>query len=61
MMSIKTTKMILKGVGVALAVCSAVSMAESCSLGMNNKSTKKMIKKAVGKMDDIADMVMSYM
>lgn len=57
----KTTKMIMKCVGVTLAVCSAVSMIEGCSMGMSNKSTKKMIKKAVNKMEDVADIVMSVL
>lgn len=60
-MSMKTAKMIMKGVGIALAVCSAVSMMEGCSMGMSNKSTKKMIKKAVNKMEDMADIVMSVL
>lgn len=60
-MSIKSAKMMLKCVGVAMAVGAAMMMGESCMLSSSSKSSKKMIKKAVGKMEDIADTVMAFM
>ncbi len=60
-MSIKTTKVMLKGIGIAMAVGAAMMMGESCMLTSSTKSSKKMIKKAVNKMEDIADTVMAFM
>ncbi len=50
----------IKGVGVAMAVGSAVAAA-SASMGQNSKSTKKTMQKAVNKVSDFVDTVSSLM
>ena len=56
----KKTANIIKGVGVAMAVGSAVAAA-SASMGQNSKSTKKTMQKAVNKVSDFVDTVSSLM
>ena len=50
----KKTANIIKGVGVAMAVGSAVAAA-SATMGTNSKSTKKTMQKAVTKVSDFVD------
>lgn len=56
----KKTANIIKGVGVVMAVGSAVAAATS-SMGQNSKSTKKTMQKAVNKVSDFVDTVSSFM
>lgn len=60
-MTNKTAKMMMKAIGATLAICSIASMAESCMMTSSSKCTKKMIKKAINKAEDIADTMMSFM
>ena len=58
-MKTNTSKMIMKGVGATLAVCSALAMASSsraASLG-----TKKAVKKTANKIADVVDSISSFM
>lgn len=59
-MKTKTTKIIMKSVGATLAVCSTMAMVGGCTTG-SSKSSKKMVKKAVSKLEDLADTVMEMM
>ncbi len=56
----KKTVNIIKGVGVAMAVGSAVAAA-SASMGQNSKNTRKTMQKAVNKVSDFVDTVSSLM
>lgn len=59
-MSNKKAMIIMKCVGGALAICSALAMTggmKACSMSGN---TKKMMKKTVNKMSDIVDAISSF-
>ena len=58
-MKTNTSKMIMKGVGATLAVCSALAMASSTK--SNSVVARKAVKKTADKVADIVDSVASFM
>ena len=58
-MKTQTSKMIMKGVGATLAVCSALAMASSTK--PNSFMAKKAVKKTANKVADIVDSISSFM
>lgn len=58
-MKVNTSKVIMKGVGVTLAVCSALAMASSTKPA--NPIAKKAVKKTVNKVADVVDAVSTFM
>ena len=58
-MKTNTSKMIMKGVGATLAVCSALAMASSTKPA--SMFAKKAVKKTAKKMADVVDSISSFM
>ena len=58
-MKTNTSKMIMKGVGATLAVCSALAMASASK--PSGMAAKKVIKKTADKVADVVDSVSSFM
>lgn len=58
-MKTNTSKMIMKGVGATLAVCSALAMASASK--PNSMMAKKAVKKTADKVADIVDTMTSFM
>ncbi len=58
-MKTATTKTMMKCVGAALAVCSAVTMLEGTK--MKSTSAKKAVKKTANKVVDIVDTISAFM
>ncbi len=54
-----TSKMIMKGVGATLAVCSALAMASAAK--PSSAVAKKAVKKTANKVADIVDTMSSFM
>ncbi len=58
-MKTATSKMIMKGVGATLAVCSALAMASGTKSAPS--STKKAVKKTANKVAGMVDAISSFM
>ncbi len=58
-MKTATSKMIMKGVGATLAVCSALAMASSTKA--SGGATKKAVKKTADKVASMVDAITSFM
>lgn len=55
----KVSKTVMKAVGATLAVCSAMTMIESCN--MSAHKTKKAVKKTANKVAGIVDTITAFM
>lgn len=58
-MKVTTSKMIMKGVGATLAVCSALAMVSATRPA--SSSTKKTVKKTADKVAGMVDAISSFM
>ena len=58
-MKTATSKMIMKGVGATLAVCSALAMASATK--PSSMMAKKAVKKTANKVADVVDSISSFM
>lgn len=55
-MKMKTSKMVMKCIGVTLAICSILSMVDSSDM-LCTSSTKKTMKKTINRFADVVDSI----